>query len=197
MDIKQYLTKTYIRKYLIYLFAISLLSFGVSLIYQTFFGNPAWDAFQFNIIEMLQVPELFVYTPISAILVVIAYLIERKKPNLAMIIPIILTFVFSLGVGLFNDIIPNVATEFFVWNIVYFIIALAVISVALNLIVYCNFSLPAIDQLCMAIANKLKLSFGQSKIIGEILAVGLAIITGIIYGNYSDIFNMGDRKSVV
>jgi len=190
-NIKIYFTKSYLRKYIIYLIAVTLLSLGVSLIYQTFFGNAAWDAFQFNIIEMLDVPELYVYTPISAILVIIAYLIEWKRPNIAMIVPVVLTFIFSLGVGLFNDILPNVADISIIWNVIYFIVALTIISIALNLIVYCKFSLPAIDQLCMSIAKRLKITFGQSKIIGELIAVVLAVISGLIYGNHADNFNMG------
>lgn len=189
--LKHYTNKTYVKKYIVYLIAISMLGFGVALIFQTNFGNSAWDAFHKNLHLGLNIPFKLLYPVTSGIIVCIAYMIEKKKANVSMIIPVLLSTIFGSFVDLFLLFIPSVAQLSFLVNLVYFVIALLGIVIALNLIRYCQFPLAAIDQLCMSIAKRFKLSFGTGKLIGEIIAVVLSVLSGIIFDYVDVMFNMG------
>ncbi len=190
-NLKLYITKPYLKRYLVYLIAISFLGLGVALIFQTNFGNAAWDAFHKNLHLGLGIDYKFLYPISSGIIVSIAYLIEWKRPNIAMVIPVLLSMVFGTFVDMYILFIPAVSDLSFLINLAYFMTALVVIVTALNLIRYCNFPLPAIDQLCLAIGNRFKLTFGLGKLLGELIAVVLSITSGFIFGYVDAYFNMG------
>ena len=185
-----YFTKPYIKRYFLYLFSLFLLGGGVALISQTSFGLAAWDALHFNLSEGLNISLKILYPSISGLLVVIAYLIARKKPNLQMIIPVLISLIFVLFLDSLRAIFPDVSNSFLIYNIIYFAIGIVLIGIALNFIVFCDFPLPAIDQLSYSIANRLKLTFGQGKIIGESIAIILTIITGLTLGVTAKFLNL-------
>jgi uncharacterized membrane protein YczE len=188
---KVYMSLPYLKRYALYFLSIVLLSVGVALIYQTFFGAAAWDALHYNF--YIGIPIQFKYlNPISsALLVSIAYLIEWKKPNLVMIIPVILSTVFGVFLDILVIYLPSVKEAFFMWDVLYLVLAITVISIGLNIIRYCDFGLPAIDQFCLAIARRFKLTFGQGKLIGEVIAMISAITVGLIFGTQGEFFYLG------
>ncbi|MBI9009316.1 MAG: hypothetical protein JEZ05_04720 [Tenericutes bacterium] len=190
-QIKLYLSLPYLKRYFLYLLGIVFLSIGVALIYQTYFGASAWDALHYNF--HIGIPIKFVYlNPLSAgILVILAYIIEWKKPSFKMIIPIILSMVFGFILDTLLLFIPSVKEMMLLWNVLYLATATSVIGVGLNIIRYCNFGLPGIDQFCLAIANRFGLRFGQGKFLGEVIAMLLTVIVGLFYGTQEEFFYLG------
>jgi uncharacterized membrane protein YczE len=188
---KVYLTVPYIKRYFLYIFGIYLLGAGVALIYQTFFGAAAWDALHYNFYVGIPLAFKYIYPISSVILVIIAYLIEWKKPGIQMIVPVLLSLIFGSVVDFLVIYIPSVKEAFFLWDVLFLAVAVTLIGIGLNIIRYCNFSLPAIDQFCLAIARKFKLTFGQGKFIGEVIAMMGAVVVGLFFGTQGEFFYLG------
>lgn len=181
----------WIKKSLIYLFAMVLLGTSVALIQSTNMGMSAWDAWHRNFYE--GVPIAYKYlNPISAlILVSLAYLIEWKKPSLWMFFPILISFAIGAIIDFELLFMPVVSESHLLWNVLYLLLATILVGVGLNLIVYCQFPLPALDQFCMALAKRFKLTFGQGKYIGEFTALLGTIVTGLFFQSQSVYFYLG------
>jgi uncharacterized membrane protein YczE len=88
-------------------------------------------------------------------------------------------------------IIPSVENANLIWNLVYLLTAMIVCSIGLNFVVYCNYPLPALDELCYGIGVALKSTYGKGKLIGELLALFLAVIAGLIFSHYEQHFFIG------
>lgn len=168
-----------------------LLATSVTLIQSTNLGMSAWDALNRNFYEGIPIAYKWL-TPISAIVFVsIAYLLVWKKPKLIMLFPILISFVIGIMIDVLLTIIPVVSDEIYLFNLLYLAVATVLVGIALNLINFSNYPLPALDQLCMSIAKVFKLTFGQGKFIGEVIALIATVIVGLIFGSQKEFFYLG------
>jgi len=180
-----------IKRPLIYILGLSLLGLSVALFQNTNLGMGSWDALNRNFYEGIPLDYRYL-TPIMAmILVGLAYLIGKKKPQLMMLFPIVISFYIGLVIDLLLLIIPNVSTLGILFNLAYVFLALSFVAIGLNMIVICEYPLPALDQFCMAIAKKLKITFGKGKLIGEVLALLGAVVAGLIFSHQEYYFFIG------
>ncbi len=180
-----------LKKALLYSLAMILLGSCVALIQSTSLGMSAWDALHRNFYEGIPLEYKYL-TPISAIIFVsLAYLIEWKRPKLIMLFPFAISFVIGAIIDFELLWLPNAGDLAFIWNIVYLLFATIFVGIALNLIVYTKFPLPALDQFCMALATRFKITFGQGKYIGEFLAMVGTVIAGLFYQSQDHFFYLG------
>lgn len=180
-----------IKRPIIYLFGLSLLGLSVTLFQKTNLGMGSWDALGRNFYEGIPLDYRYL-TPIMAlILITLAYIIEKKKPHIIMLFPIAISFFIGLVIDLLLLVIPYVGNLGIVLNLLYVLIALTAIAIGLNMIVICDYQLPALDQFCMALARRFKISFGKGKLIGEVIALVLAIIVGFIFSHQEFYFFIG------
>lgn len=180
-----------IKRPLIYMLGLAILGLSVTLFQKTNLGMGSWDALNRNFYEGIPLDYRFL-TPIMALLLVsLAYLIEKKKPSLAMLFPIAISFYIGLIIDLLLLVIPDVSQLNLAYNLVYVFLALILVAIGLNLIIICDYPLPALDQFCLAIAKRFKLTFGKGKLIGEVIALIATVIVGLIFSHEKVYFYIG------
>ena len=176
---------------LIYVLGLSILGFSVALFQNTNLGMGSWDALNRNFYEGIPLEYRFITPAMALILISLAYLLEKKKPDLMMAFPLVIRFYIGLVIDLLLLVVPSVADQNIIFNLIYVFLALTMVAIGLNIIIIANYPLPALDQFCMAISKKFKLSFGKGKFIGEALAFVAAIIVGLYFSHEEEFFYIG------
>lgn len=184
------------KKLIVYLIGLFLLGVTVTLIQQTDLGMSSWDAFARNLYEGIPLDYKFLTPIIALTLTPIAYAIQKKKASLWMLFPLVISFVIGSIIDFLLTVIPSVAGQGLLWNGMYVAMALLICAVGLNFIVWCKFPMPALDELCYGFGVLFKISYGKGKLIGEILALGLAIVFGWIFGFQEQWFFIGPTTIV-
>ncbi|MCK4551987.1 MAG: NUDIX domain-containing protein [Tenericutes bacterium] len=179
------------KKILLYILAMVLLGTAVTLIQSTLMGMSAWDALHRNFYEGIPLQYKYVNAASAVLFVGLAYIIEWKKPKWIMFFPILISFFIGAIIDLELTFVPDVSNGAIYINIIYLAIATLSIAVALNIIIYSGFPLPAIDQLCTAMAKRFHLTFGQGKFLGEVLAALGAVVAGELFGFRGEIYYLG------
>jgi uncharacterized membrane protein YczE len=188
---------TTIKKPLIYLLSLMTLGMSIALIQNTNLGMAPWDALARNFFEGVPIEYKYLSPILSVFLIFMAYLINWKKPELKMVIPVLVSTVIGFSIDLALLFIPNVEDLSIFINYLYLFSAMILISFSLNVIIYCGYILPALEQFILAISNRLKLSFGRAKLIGEALAFLLTIVFGFIFHHQSEYFYIGQTTIIV
>lgn len=186
-----------IKKPIIYVFALMILGMSIALMQNTNLGMPPWDALGRNFHEGIPIQYTYLAPLLSIVLIFLAYLISWKKPDLKMIVPVLISSIIGISIDLALLFIPNVADLSFVYNYLYLFLAMVLISFVLNVIIYCGYTLPALEQFTLAISNRLNISFGRAKLLGEFFAFILAIVFGFIFQHQSDFFFIGQTTIIV
>lgn len=176
---------------MIYLTGLFSLALCVTLIQQTNLGMAAWDALNRNFYEGIPLAYRYLTPAVALILVSVAYLLDRKRIDGWMLFPLVISFIIGLMIDGLLLVIPDVGSRGLALNLMYLSIAIVVCAVGLNLIVYCRYPLPALDQLCLAISHRLHVSFGRGKLIGEAIALVLTVISGLIFSHEEQWFYIG------
>ncbi len=179
------------KKLLLSILGMVLLGTSVALIYSTNMGMSAWDAVSVNIIENTVLEFRHVNPIIALSLMTLAHLILWKKPNIMFFFPLLVSFLIGAVIDVEVLFMPVVANLNIGFNILYLVIASFLVGFGLNLMIYIDFPLPAIDQFCKAIATRFHLTFGQGKYAGEIFAMVFAVILGLIYSTWDHYFYLG------
>ena len=180
-----------LKKVLLYFIAMVLLGTAVTLIQSTMMGMSAWDAFHRNFYEGIPMQYKYINSISAVLFVGLAYLIEWKKPKVIMLFPILISFFIGAVIDFELTFVPNVVDGAMYINIIYLLIATINIAVALNIIIYSGFPLPAIDQFCTSIAKRFHLSFGTGKFFGEIFAALGAVVAGELFGFRNEFYYLG------
>lgn len=188
---------TSIKKPLIYLLSLMTLGMSIALIQNTNLGMAPWDALARNFFEGVPIEYKYLSPILSVFLIFMAYLINWKKPELKMVIPVLVSTVIGFSIDLALLFIPNVEELSIFINYLYLFSAMILISFSLNVIIYCGYILPALEQFILAISNRLKLSFGRAKLLGEALAFLLTIVFGFIFHHQSEYFYIGQTTIIV
>lgn len=180
-----------LKKPLLYLLGLSLLGLTVTLIQKTNLGMSSWDALNRNFYEGIPIEYKYL-TPIFAlVLISFAYLIEWKRPDWLFLFPLVVSFYIGFVIDGLLIVIPSVTEAGLIINLLYLLAALVVCAIGLNLIIYCQYPLPALDAFCNALAKRLKVSFGKGKLIGELIALGLTVIAGLSFRHQEQWFYIG------
>jgi len=179
------------KKAILSILAMVLLGTSVALIKSTNLGMSAWDAVAVNIIENTSLEFRHVNPIVALSLMTLAHIIVWKRPNLMFFFPLLVSFLIGAVIDVELLFMPSIANLGIIFNALYLLIASFLVGFGLNLMIYIDFPLPAIDQFCKAIATRFHLTFGQGKYAGEIFALFLAIILGLIYHTWSNYFYLG------
>lgn len=180
-----------LKKGLFSILAFILLGTSVTLLLNTSMGMSAWDAVSVNIYENTNLYFMWVNPLISLFLMGLAHLIMWKKPSIMFFFPIIISWFIGAVIDLEVLFVPDMSSFNLIWNITYMVIASILVGIGLNILLYLDFPLPAIDRFCHSLASRLHLTFGQGKFLGEFFAMSLAIILGLIYHTEADNFYLG------
>ena len=183
--------KLTVKKSLIYLLGLAMLGVCVTLIQKTNLGMSSWDAFYRNLYEGIPLEYKYLNPIIALILIPIAYLIQKKRWSLWMLFPLVISFYIGVIIDLLLLVIPSVVGLGLFWNILYLVLSMIICAIGLNFVVFCKYPLPALDELCYGIGVALKSTYGKGKLIGEIIALVLAVIAGLIFQHYEQYFFIG------
>jgi len=179
------------KRILIYVLGLSLLGLCVTLIQLTNLGMAPWDAMYRNLYEGIPLEYKYLNPIIAMILIPIAYAIQKKKASLWMLFPFVISFYIGLVIDSLLLVIPSVASLSLVFNVLYLVLAIVVCAIGLNMVVYCKYPLPALDEPCYGIGVVFKKSYGFGKLVGELFALVLAIVFGIYFQHQSQAFFIG------
>jgi uncharacterized membrane protein YczE len=188
---------TRLKKPLIYLSALMLLSMSIALIQNTNLGMAPWDALARNFYEGVPMSYTFISPLLSIVLISMAYMIRWKKPDVQMVIPVLISSLIGVFIDVALIFIPNVSDLHYFWNYFYLFFAMFLISVGLNVIIYCGYTLPALEQFILALSWRLKMTFGRAKLMGEAIAFSLTIIFGFVFHHQSEYFYIGQTTIIV
>jgi len=184
-------------KPIIYVISLMMLGTSIAIMKNTNLGMASWDALSTNFYEGIHVMYTVFSLILSILLISFAYLISWKKPDFKMIIPVVISTIIGFAIDLALLFVPNVSEMHIIINYLYLFLAMILISIALNVIIYCGYTLPALEQFTMAISNRLKISFGKAKLLGELIAFILSIIFGLIFNHQSEFFFIGQTTIIV
>ncbi|MDD3126060.1 MAG: hypothetical protein WC479_01880 [Candidatus Izemoplasmatales bacterium] len=176
---------------MIYLIGLAFLGVCVTLMLKTNLGMDAWDAFYRNLNIGIPLAYKYLNPLIALILLPIAYAIQKKKITLWILFPLVVSTYVGWIIDLLELVVPSVATMGLFWNLLYLGGSLFICAIGLNMVTYCHFPLPALDELCYGIGVLIHSTYGRGKLIGEMLALVLTVIFGIIFGHYEQWFYIG------
>lgn len=179
------------RKALIYILGLTLLGVTVTFIQQTNLGMSSWDALNRNFYEGIPLDYKYLTPAVAVVIIAVAYLIQRKKPDLLMLFPILISFYIGFVIDFLLLYVPSVVEMGLILNLLYLFLAIVVCATGLNLLVYTGYPLPALDEFCNALAKVLHISFGKAKFLGEVIALFLTIIAGLGFGHWEEWFYIG------
>ncbi|MBN2504138.1 MAG: hypothetical protein JXB20_02220 [Bacilli bacterium] len=180
-----------LRKSLLYILGLTLLGITVTFIQKTNLGMSSWDALNRNFYEGIPLEYKYL-TPIFALIIIsAAYLIQKKRPDLWMLFPIVISFYIGFVIDLLLLVVPSVENLGIFWNLSYLFFAIVVCAIGLNLLLYTKYPLPALDEFCYGLAKVFNVSFGKAKIIGEIIALILTVVSGWAFGHQAQWFYIG------
>lgn len=180
-----------LKKTLIYLFGLSLLGLTVTLMQKANLGMSSWDAFYRNLYDGIPLDYRYLNPLIAAVITPVAYLLQRKRITLWVFFPIAISWFIGAVIDGLLLVVPDVSDAGWLPNVTYLLLAIVVCSIGLNLAVWCGYPLPALDELCYAFGRLLKSTYGRGKLVGEFLALALAIVTGLLFHYWNVHFHIG------
>ena len=178
-------------KTVVYIIGLGLLGLCVSLIQLTNLGMSSWDAMYRNLYVGIPLEYKYLNPIIALILIPIGYGIQKKKWSLWMLFPLFISFFIGFVIDSLLLIIPSVAHLGLFWNLLYLSLSLIVCAIGLNFIVYCKYPLPALDEVCYGIGVITKKTYGFGKLVGELIALLLAILFGLYFQHQAVWFFIG------
>ncbi|PZD95563.1 permease [Paenibacillus sambharensis] len=163
-----------VKRCLIYLAGLFILSSGVVLMIKSNVGIAPWDALNVALSERIGLTVGSWVFIVGGILIFVNSIIRRKVPNLAGLIPILIIGVF---VDLLNlKLLSSMEVEPILLRWVLFVGGLSVL--ALGIVIYLRAALPTVpnDELMLAITERTGWGIHVTKTIGEIAALLLAVM---------------------
>lgn len=163
----------FVKRCLIYIAGLFILSVGVVCMIKSNTGIAPWDALNVALSELIGLTIGSWVFIVGGILIFINSLIKMRFPNLAGFIPIVI-------IGSFVDLKPKgsfvLKTDAVILQWSLFLIGLCIL--AMGIAIYLRASFPSIpnDELMLAITERTGWGINITKTIGEALAFVLAII---------------------
>ncbi len=180
-----------VKKTLVYVLGLALLGVTVTLMQQTNLGMSAWDAFYRNMYDGIPLDYRYLNPIVALVIAPLGFLIQKKQLTVWVLFPIVISFFIGAVIDGLLLVVPNVSAMHWSLNVAYLLASIPICAIGLNLCIHCQYPLPALDELCYGIGVLFKTTYGKGKLIGEILAIGLAVITGLIFDFWNVYFNIG------
>lgn len=173
-----FLSQQLIKRVLLYVVGLFMLSFGVSLsIYANFGVSPVSSlAYGLSLITGVSVGATTIFTHIIYIIIqmIILKRFDMKYALTQLVIAFLFGFFVNATITISTLLLPVAGT--IVLQCVY--LALSLLLVACGLFIYTNaqYTLMPYDELTQVISTSYKMPFGKAKIIGDVSNVIIAII---------------------
>lgn len=166
--------KSFIVRLISFILGLSLISFGVSLTIKAELGTGAWDALNVGLSKTIGLTVGSWVFIVGIVLIFLNAILMKSRPDFLAIITIFLA-------GLFIDGWLLVVLDTFqangLWEqIVVFVGGVIVLSFGIAVYLQANFPLIPIDKLMLAIQERLGVSMGTAKTIGELSALVAAFL---------------------
>lgn len=165
----------YVKRISILLFGIATISIGASILIVADLGSDAVTILNQGVSTFLNINIGYGILINNAVLFIALLLFNRKQIHIGTVFSALFTPIF---VSLFTYLLPESFTNSFVLNLVYSVLALLICSVGLSLYIYSNSGLGPFEGFVDLISKKLKLKFGYTKVIIDVLF----FITGYLLG---------------
>ncbi|WP_078549898.1 YczE/YyaS/YitT family protein [Litchfieldia alkalitelluris] len=166
--------KTYYYRTLFYLIGLFVISLGISLTIVADLGAGAWDALNVGLSNIIGFTVGTWTIIVGIILIILNAILLKSRPAYLAIITITLIgfFIDFWLIYMFGDLVP---TDF---GQKILLLILGIIALAFGIATYlqAKFPLSPIDQLMVAIRERLKVNLMVAKTIGEVTALILAFI---------------------
>lgn len=180
-----------LKKTIVYVIGLSLLGVTVTLIQQTNLGMSSWDAFYRNLYDGIPLDYRYLNPIVAAVITPVAYLLQKKKFTVWVLFPIAISYFIGAVIDGLLLVVPFVGDAHWSLNVLYLVLAIPICAFGLNLCVWCGYPLPALDELCYGIGVLMKSTYGKGKLVGELLALVLAVGSGLFFDFWDVHFNIG------
>jgi len=124
------------KRLIFYIMALNLLGLSIALIQNTNLGMAPWDALARNFYEGVPIKYTYLSPLMSIILILSAYLINFEKLDYKIIIPILISTYIGFAIDIALLFVPSVVELGFLFNYLYLLIAMILISIGLYVIIY-------------------------------------------------------------
>ncbi|MCA1032614.1 DUF6198 family protein [Bacillus timonensis] len=164
----------FIRRSLFFVIGLFIISFGVGLTIKADLGAGAWDALNVGLSNTIGLTVGSWVIIVGVILIFVNAVLLKKKPEYLAVITIFL-------VGMFIDfwlllIMKNLDPDQFIVKLVLFAVGLLFLAMGIAIYLQAKFPLIPIDNFMIAIRERLHVSLGMAKTIGELTALLLAFL---------------------
>lgn len=159
---------------------IILLGTGISIHRISAFGNDTISAFNFSIVELINVPYSVVNFAMNIILLIPMFIFMRDKINIGSLANIVLT---GVVVDILMSLVEkyNIHIDLFVYRLLLATVGVFVTAIGVALYVQADMGLAPFDGLVIIVSKEFKLKYDISKIILDaIYLVAAFIISNII-----------------
>ena len=173
-----FLNQIVMKRVLLYIVGLFMLSFGVSLsIYANLGVSPVSSlAYGIALISGISVGVTTIFTHV--LYIIIQIIITKRMDMKEAFIQLIIAFLFGSFVNttmtIITSVLPVASTGFSQW--LYLIASLLLVSCGLFIYSNAQFTLMPYDELTKTISTAYKMPFGKAKIIGDVTNVLIATI---------------------
>ena len=172
--------KRFLLRFLIYMFGIGILSFGVVLNTKTGLGVSATMSVPYVISTIWHLNLGNVTTTVFIIYVFIQLVLARKELGWVVLLQVPFSWLFGRYTNLFNTYV-NFSNDLLYQQMFLLFCAIVLTSLGVVLTVTMNFVPNAADGLIQAVSIRFKKPFGFSKNILDVLSVVIASAIGYVF----------------
>ncbi len=163
---------TYLKRAFIYITGLLISSLGVSLTIKADVGVGAWDALNVGLSKFAFTVGTWVII-VGTILIFVNALLAKKMPDFTGFITI---FIMGPCIDFWLWLFTNFNPANTVFRYALLIFGLTLLALGISVYLNAKFAPNPIDNLMLALHERLKLSMGVTKTIGELLALVFALI---------------------
>ncbi|MGP4081685.1 YczE/YyaS/YitT family protein [Pseudalkalibacillus sp. R45] len=166
--------KSFIIRLISFVLGLSLISLGVSLTIKAELGTGAWDALNVGLSKTIGLTVGSWVFIVGVVLIILNAILLRTRPDVLAVITIFLA-------GVFIDswllvVFDQFTTSGLVQQIIIFAVGMLIIAFGISVYLQAKFPLIPIDKLMLAIQERLGVSMGVAKTIGELSALVVAFL---------------------
>ncbi|WP_408008710.1 YczE/YyaS/YitT family protein [Pseudalkalibacillus sp. A8] len=166
--------KSFILRLISFIVGLSLISLGVSFTIKAELGTGAWDALNVGLSKTVGLTVGSWVFIVGIILIILNAFLLRARPDMLAVITIFLA-------GLFIDswlliVLDQFKVSGLLHQIILFVVGMVILAFGISVYLQANFPLIPIDKLMLAIQERLGVSMGVAKTIGELSALVVAFL---------------------
>ncbi|WP_221567384.1 YitT family protein [Alkalihalobacillus sp. TS-13] len=166
--------KSFIIRLISFVLGLSLISLGVSLTIKAELGTGAWDALNVGLSKTIGLTVGSWVFIVGIVLIILNAILLRTRPDVLAVITIFLAGVFIDSWLLL--VFDQFNTSGLVQQIIIFVVGMVIIAFGISVYLQAKFPLIPIDKLMLAIQERLGVSMGVAKTIGELSALVVAFL---------------------